>query len=169
MPTATKHQSVVAPNEHYDYAIIGMGIGGLTLGALLAQADQKVIIFEQHEVPGGYGHTFRHGRFSFCAELHYVWDCGAGERVYQMLEKLGLENKVRFHRLDPDGFDRIVAPGVDYTIGSGFQREWKRLSELFPAHARALKEYFDIIATIHRQLYDLPIGFSWRTVLAHQS
>ncbi len=126
-----------ATSEHYDYAIIGMGVGGLTLGALLAQAGKKVIIFEQHYVPGGYGHTFRQGEFSFCAELHYVWDCGRGERVYQMLEKLGLERQVTFHRLDPRGFDRIVGPGIDYTIGSGFEREWQRLSELFPSHAAA--------------------------------
>lgn len=158
---------VTNEDEHYDYAIIGMGIGGLTLGALLAHAGHKVIIFEQHYVPGGYGHTFRQGRFSFCAELHYVWDCGPSERVYQMLEKLGLEQEVTFHRLDPSGFDRIIGPGVDYTIGSGFDRECERLSALFPAHARELKQYFEMIATIHRQLYDLPIGFSWRTVLAN--
>jgi phytoene dehydrogenase-like protein len=143
-----------------------MGIGGLTLGALLAQAGKKVIIFEQHYVPGGYGHTFRQGKFSFCAELHYVWDCGPGERVYQLLEKLGLEKQVTFHRLDPNGFDRIVAPGVDYTIGSGFERECQRLAAMFPTVTSELKQYFEIIATIHQQLYDLPIGFSWRTVLA---
>lgn len=157
----------VSTNEHYDYAIIGMGIGGLTLGALLAHAGQRVVIFEQHEVPGGYGHTFHKGRFSFCAELHYVWDCGPGEHVYQMLEKLGLEKKVTFHRLNPRGFDRIVAPGIDYTIGSGFERECERLSTLFPTHTSKLKKYFEIIASLHKELYDLPIGFSWRTVLAH--
>ncbi len=154
-------------NDHYDYAIIGMGIGGLTLGALLAQAGKKVIIFERHEVPGGYGHTFRQGRFSFCAELHYVWDCGPGERVYQMLKQLGLEEEVTFHRLDPKGFDRIVAPGIDYTIGSGFERECRRLSGAFPAQAKALDRYYQTIAKIHRQLYLLPIGFTWRTILAH--
>jgi phytoene dehydrogenase-like protein len=159
--------STAPTDEHYDYAIIGMGVGGLTLGALLAQAGQTVVIFEQHYVPGGYGHTFRQGRFSFCAELHYVWDCGPGERVYEMLEKLGLEKKVTFHRLDPSGFDRIVAPGIDYTIGSGFERECKRLSAMFPAHASELEHYFEIVATIHKQLYDLPIGFSWQTVFAH--
>ncbi len=159
--------STVLTNDHYDYAVIGMGIGGLTLGALLAQAGHKVILFERHEVPGGYGHTFRQGRFSFCAELHYVWDCGPGERVYQMLKKLGLEETVTFHRLDPEGFDRIVAPGIDYTIGSGFERECQRLTEKFPAHAAELKKYYRIIAKIHLQLYQLPIGFSWRTVLAH--
>ena len=159
--------STASTNDHFDYAIIGMGIGGLTLGALLAHAGKKVIIFERHEVPGGYGHTFREGKFSFCAELHYVWDCGPGERVYRMLEKLGLEKEVTFHRLDPLGFDRIVAPGVDYTIGSGFDRERQRLSGMFPAHADELKQYYGIIQTIHKQLYDLPIGFNWRTVFGH--
>jgi phytoene dehydrogenase-like protein len=169
MPSRLTNKSASPTTAHYDYAIIGMGIGGLTIGALLAQAGKKVIIFEQHEVPGGYGHTFRQGRFSFCAELHYVWDCGPGERVYQMLEKLGLEQKVPFHRLDPAGFDRIIAPGIDYTIGSGFGRECQRLSGMFPAHARELKRYFEIIASIHKEMYDLPIGFSWRTVLANPS
>ncbi|MCO6457692.1 MAG: NAD(P)/FAD-dependent oxidoreductase [Pirellulaceae bacterium] len=153
--------------EHYDFAIIGMGIGGLTLGALLARHGKKVVILEQHEVPGGYGHSFHQGGFSFCAELHYVWDCGPGERVYQMLRKLDLEDQVTFTRLNPDGFDRIVGPGVDYTIGSGFDREQRRLAERFPEHAGGLARYFSIVSTIHRQLYDLPIGFDWRTVFGH--
>jgi phytoene dehydrogenase-like protein len=153
--------------EHYDAAIIGMGIGGLTLGALLAQAGHRVIIFEQHKVPGGYGHTFRRGRFSFCAELHYVWDCGPGQRVYQLLERLGLEQKVHFHQIDPNGFDRIVAPGIDYTIGSGFQRELRRLALRFPSHESGLRHYFQVISAIHDQLYRLPIGFSWKTLLRH--
>ena len=153
--------------EHYEYAIVGMGIGGLTLGALLANAGKRVIIFEQHYLPGGYGHTFVQDRFSFCAELHYVWDCGPGERVFKMLEKLGLAEDVTFRRLDPDGFDRIVGPGVDYTIGSGFDRELGRLSEMFPNHASGLRKYFRLIETLHRQMYQLPIGFSWRTAAAH--
>ncbi len=157
----------VSPGEHYDYAIVGMGVGGLTLGALLANAGKRVIIFEQHYLPGGYGHTFVQDRFAFCAELHYVWDCGPGERVFKMLEKLGLEQDVTFRRLDPDGFDRIVGPGVDYTIGSGFDREFDRLSRLFPDHAFGLRKYFRLIATLHRQMYQLPIGFSWRTAVAH--
>lgn len=151
--------------QRYDYAIIGMGIGGLTIGALLANAGKRVAIFDQHYVPGGYGHTFRQGRFSFCAELHYVWDCGPGERVSRMLNKLGLDDQVHFHRLDPDGFDRIVAPGVDYTIGSGFDREWQRLRTRYPAQSDGLQHYFRLIATIHDQLYQLPIGFCWRTLL----
>ncbi len=152
--------------EHYDYAIVGMGVGGLTLGALMATAGQTVIIFDQHYLPGGYGHTFLQRGFAFCAELHYVWDCGPGERVTKMLDKVGLGSEVTFRRLDPQGFDRIVGPEMDYTIGSGFDREFLRLSELFPSHSRNLSRYYRIIDSIHRQMYALPIGFSWRTVLS---
>jgi all-trans-retinol 13,14-reductase len=167
MVTPSPNGQTSTVRDHYDYAIVGMGIGGLTLGALLAQAGRKVVIFEQHDVPGGYGHTFHSHGFSYCAELHYVWDCGPGERVTQMLEKLGLAEDVTFHRLDPSGFDRIVAPGIDYTIGSGFHRERQRLADLFPTNSEGLKQYFEIVSAIHRQLYDLPIGFTWRTVLSH--
>ena len=160
---APEHQET----EQYDYAIVGMGIGGLTLGALLANAGKRVIIFEQHYVPGGYGHTFTEGRYSFCAELHYVWDCGRGGRVYKMLEKLGLEADVTFRRLDPEGFDRVIGPGVDYTIGSGFDRELERLGAMFPDHVPGLRKYYEIIDSIHRQLYQLPIGFSWWTIMRH--
>ena len=41
----------------------------------------------------------------------------------EMLKKLGLEDQIHFHQLDPTGFDRILAPGVDYTIGNGFDLE----------------------------------------------
>lgn len=154
-----------AHGEHYDYAIVGMGVGGLTLGALLARAGNRVIIFEQHYMPGGYGHTFLERGFRFCAELHYVWDCGPGERVFRMLQKLGLENDVTFRQLDPTGFDRIIGPGVDYTIGNGFDRELDRLAEMFPEHRSGLRQYYRHVDTIHRQLYQLPIGFSWWTLL----
>ena len=84
-----------------------------------------------------------------------------------MLEKLGLADEVTFHQLDPAGFDRIVAPGIDYTIGNGFDREKSRLVQMFPDHQQGINRYFAIIASIHKQLYDLPLGFSWWTVLSH--
>lgn len=136
--------------EKYDYAIIGMGIGGLTTGALLAKAGKKVVIFEQHYVPGGYGHTFKRKGFSFCPGWHYVWNCGKGEAVYNMLKKLGLEKEVTFEKLDPKGFDRVVSKEIDYKIGSGFERECSRLSEMFPNYGKQIKKYFYIIEKLNK-------------------
>ncbi len=150
----------------YDYAVIGSGIGGLAIAALLAHAGKSVVLLERHNLPGGYGHTFGAGRYQFCAELHYVWDCGPGGRVDRFFRYLGLEDQVRFRRLHPDGFDRIVAPGIDYTIGSGFIREHERLSQRFPESSENLRRYYEILTEIHKEAYQLPLGYSWSTLLS---
>ena len=152
-------------SKHYDYAIIGTGIGGLTLAALLAHSGKKVIAFEQHSAPGGFAHTFRKGAFSFCAP-HYLWECGPEGRVTRVLKKLGLDSSVRFRQINPSGFDRVIGPEVDYSIGCGANREWQRLSQMFPGHTNNLKRYFDLVDKICDQMYLLPIEFDWRSVAA---
>lgn len=151
----------------FDYAVIGMGVGGLTIGALLANAGYRVLIVEQHDRAGGYGQSFSVGGGSFCRSLHYLWDCGPDGVVTRMLERLGLAHELKFKKLQPSGFDRIVAPGVDYEIGVGFDRECEKLSKLFPEHAESLKRYYKTITNIHDQAKQLPLDYSWSTLVSH--
>ena len=41
-----------------DAIVIGSGIGGLSVAALLSKVGQKVLVLEQHDVAGGCTHTF---------------------------------------------------------------------------------------------------------------
>lgn len=117
-----------------DYLIVGSGIAGLSFGALMAKAGKKVGIVEAHEFPGGFGHTFEMARkYKFNAQLHYVWNCGEGETVHQVLKKLDLDETVTFERYDPDGFDHMYMPGHHLKIPSDAAELIKRLSEQFPA------------------------------------
>jgi all-trans-retinol 13,14-reductase len=43
--------------EEYDTIIIGSGMSGLALGAILSKEGEKVLILERHYVPGGCTHT----------------------------------------------------------------------------------------------------------------
>ncbi len=119
-----------------DVLILGSGIAGLTVGALLARAGRRVRVLEAHYHPGGYGHTFDFGegpdRIAFNAQLHYVWNCGPGETVDRMLRKLGLHEKVTFERYDPDGFDRMEMPGHSLRIPMDWDRLTARLVDRFP-------------------------------------
>ena len=57
-----------SPEGPWDAIVVGSGMGGMTCAALLSKLGRRVLVLEQHYVPGGYTHTFpRQG---------YVWDVG---------------------------------------------------------------------------------------------
>ncbi|MEM6929987.1 MAG: NAD(P)-binding protein, partial [Myxococcota bacterium] len=143
-----------------DYIIVGSGISALSFGALAAKAGYRVRVLEAHDTPGGYGHTFAVGhagrRFKFNAQLHYVWNCGEGRVVHRLLSKLGLAERVRFNRYDPDGFDDMRMPGYAMTIPSDPDRLKERLAERFPAARRACAAFVDEVWATAHELDTMP-------------
>jgi all-trans-retinol 13,14-reductase len=106
-----------------DYLIVGSGLSALVFGALMAKAGRSVQVLEAHEHPGGFGHTFTMAQqYHFNAQLHYVWDCGEGHTVNQVLKELGLADTVTFERYDPNGFDHMRMPGYAVDIPAILKR-----------------------------------------------
>ena len=125
-----------------DYLIVGSGLSALVFGSLMAKAGQTIRILEAHEHPGGFGHTFTMAKkYTFNAQLHYVWDCGEGHTVNRVLKKLNLEREVTFERYDPDGFDHMRMPGYSLDIPSTSEKLVQRLSALFPEKARQIAQF----------------------------
>jgi all-trans-retinol 13,14-reductase len=59
------------PPGAYDGVVIGAGLGGLSAAAAFARQGYKVVVLEQHSVPGGYASAFsRPGGFTFDVSLH---------------------------------------------------------------------------------------------------
>src|SRR5271156_5652533 len=102
-------------------------MGGLTIGALLARAGRRVLLLEAHDAPGGYAHTFRMKEYRFCAQVHYLFNCGEGESIHNLLSKLGVAGEVPFLRLDPEGFDHIVVADERVRIPNGLTKFLGRL------------------------------------------
>src|SRR4029079_4292043 len=56
----------------WDAIVIGSGIGGLAAAAALARRSRRVLVLEQHGVPGGLTQTFRRQEWTFATGVHYI-------------------------------------------------------------------------------------------------
>jgi all-trans-retinol 13,14-reductase len=139
----------------FDDIVIGTGMGGLTVGALLANSGRRVLLLEAHDQPGGYAHTFQVRDSRFCAQVHYIFNCGEGESIHAFLDKLGLVDEVPFVRLDVEGFDHIVVDGERTRIPSGLPKFRERLLRRWPDAEKPVREYFRIVMLLADELDQL--------------
>src|SRR5690554_318522 len=91
--------------EQYDAIVIGSGVGGLATAIALGENGFKVLVVEQHEVPGGWSHSFTLEGQRFSPGVHYVGQLGEGQTANEMYSKLGIANDIVFFRMNPNGFE----------------------------------------------------------------
>ncbi len=151
-----------AAHPTYDVVVIGSGMAGLTVAALLAHAGRRVAVLEAHDLPGGYVHSFRMGDYRFCAQIHYIWGCGPGERVTRLLEKLGLQNEVTFEPLDPAGYDHVILPNRRRVrIPCGYEELARNVEEACPGQGPRVREFTAILDRLTEEVGRLPERISW--------
>lgn len=136
----------------FDDLVIGAGMAGLSVAALLARTGRRVLVLEAHDTPGGYAHTFRMRDFRFCAQVHYIFGCGEGETIGRILVKLGIDSAIPFVRLDPEGFDHIVVSGDRFRIPNGLTKFRQRLLHRYPEWREPITRYFEIVSAVAEEL-----------------
>src|SRR5216117_519141 len=105
---------------HWDAIVIGSGLGGLTAAAYLTAAGKRTLLLEQYDVVGGCSHVFRRKReWEFEVGVHYLGDCGPEGQIPTMLRGLGLDDRIDFLPMDPDGFDTLRYPDVTLRVPKG--------------------------------------------------
>ena len=73
----------------WDTIVIGSGPGGLTAALALACKGQRVLVLEQHYLPGGWCQSFTLGGYRFSPGVHYLGDLGPGGGAAQALRGAG--------------------------------------------------------------------------------
>ncbi|MCB0861016.1 MAG: NAD(P)/FAD-dependent oxidoreductase [Solirubrobacterales bacterium] len=151
-------QRVVPPvPEDPDVVVIGSGLAGLTAAAYLAANDRKVLVLEQYDVAGGCSQTFRRKKeWQFDVGLHYIGGVKTGE-IGRILGGLGLDERIEFPELDPDGFDTFVFPDLEFKMPKGWDNYVGRLVETFPDEEEGLRAVTDVMRNAMEELRSVGI------------
>ena len=145
----------------YDYLFIGMGNATLTCASLLSNKGYKVCMLEAHDVAGGYAHTFESEGYHFCAQVHYIWGCGEGERVYEFLKQLGLEKDITFELFDKTGYDHMIMPdGKRVKIPYSWSQLKKNVEEAYP-DTTGLNAFLKVVEALRKEMAALPRKIHW--------
>ncbi len=143
-------------NSNYDVIIIGSGAGGLAAAVPLAQAGLSVIVYEQHEVPGGWTHSFiLNNKYRFSPGVHYIGGIGPGGSMKKIYEGLGVSNDLSFYELNPNGYDHIMIANEQFDLPKGKENLSAKLKERFPHEEKGIDSYLNMVSKMIKTLQSL--------------
>jgi len=140
-----------------DVAIVGAGVGGLTAAALLADAGLKVMLFDQHVVPGGYCHTYLRKAHHDNRPVLYRFDAGPydfsgvwpGGPISGVLDRLGVAGRLQWKRVTHS----YCLAGRQMDIPADWRDYVRQLCEQFPSSADGIRTLFETIHAIFEGMF----------------
>lgn len=142
--------------EQFDTIIIGSGAGGLAAAICLAKAGQKVLMLEQHYVPGGWCHSFHLNGQRFSPGVHYIGLLDEGQSTSNLYKALGIANELVFFRMNPKAYEHCWIGENKIDMPAGIDNLYESLSLQFPNERKNIKVYLDLIERINYQVQLVP-------------
>jgi phytoene dehydrogenase-like protein len=122
----------------FDAVVIGAGLGGLTAGALLAQAGHSVCLLERNTSLGGAASVYRAGRLTIEGSLHQTADPRDPREVkHSIFKRLGLIDRITWLPVGELFAVQGGPVGEPFLLPQGFEKAQAALQDRFPASSQA--------------------------------
>lgn len=136
--------------KKYDVLVIGSGLGGLCATLECLRMGKKVLMLEQHNLPGGYASSFVRGRFEFEPALHEMPDMRSPEAITgvagYLKENAGLD--IDFLPL-PEAYRVILTEkGVNQRLPFGWDDFIDTIEKAVPGSRSSMERYKELCKEI---------------------
>jgi len=130
----------------WDYVVIGSGMGGMTTAAMLSRLGKRVLVLEQHWVPGGFTHTFKRKRWRWDVGVHAVGEVDGRALVGRLLSRLS-GGKLAWSSLGPV-YDQFHFPDLRIDFPNDKARFADNLRAAFPREHDAIGRYLHTVREV---------------------
>lgn len=136
--------------EAWDVIVIGSGMGGMSCAAALAKHGRRVLVLEQHYLPGGFSHMFARKGFEWDVGVHAIGEMRPGDVPYEMLRWL-TDGQIKMVPLG-NPYDRFhFHDGYEISFPDSREAFIATLKERFPEQAARLDRYFAVVEEAAKQ------------------
>jgi all-trans-retinol 13,14-reductase len=140
-PKPERYWSNKAPEGPWDYIVIGSGMGGMTTAAMLAKLGKRVLVLEQHYVPGGFTHEFKRKGWRWDVGVHAIGEVTSHTMTGRLLSLL-TDGKLKWASLGPVYEEFYWPDGFRIDFPDNPKQFRKNLLDAFPDHENEIDEYF---------------------------
>jgi len=142
--------------QQFDTIIIGSGAGGLSTAICLLRAGQKVLVLEQHDVPGGWCHSFQMKGHRFSPGVHYIGLLEKGKSTSELYEGLGVANDMVFFRMNSKAYEHCVIGNEKINLPAGLNNLISELTVRFPRERKNILSYVKMVERVSNELQLVP-------------
>ncbi len=128
------------PDGPWDYIVIGSGIGGMAAAALLSKVGRRVLVLEQHNIPGGFTQMFKRPGYRWDVGVHIVGEMSEHRYFGRLLRAL-TDGRLRWEPVGPVYEEFNFPDGFTIQFPSTAEEFRATLVESFPQEWQAIDDY----------------------------
>lgn len=141
-----------------DVLIIGSGVGGLTVGIILAKLQHRVTVVERNPLPGGLMRSYVRSGIDCPMGVHYMGSLDRGQPLRRLWDYLGVTSLIPLERMGMNGvIDRYLFDDFSFDLREGIDTFADDLKRAFPREQHQIAEIMGDMRTISQSLFSLDL------------